>query len=119
MLDAIKKTLLAGIGASVVTAEMLEKSLNELVEKGKISTDDAKEMAGKIIDDSKLEYEDARQSVEGWFEEMIEKAGLVKKSKLDSMGKRMDELEAELKKVKGKAKDKAKVKVKKSKTSTS
>jgi len=100
MLDTLKKTLLAGIGATVVTAEMLEKSLNDLVEKGKISKDEAKELAGKIVDDSKQEYEEARKTIDGWFEEMIEKAGLVRKSKLDSMNKRMDELEAELQKVK-------------------
>ena len=100
MLETIKKTVLAGIGATVVTVETLEKSLNELVEKGKISKDEAKDLAGKIIDDSKKEYEDAKTTVEGWFEEMIEKAGLVKKSKLDAMNTRMDELEAELRKVK-------------------
>jgi len=100
MLDAIKKTVLAGIGATVVTVEMLEESLNELVEKGKISTDDAKEMAEKIIGNGKKEYEDARVQVEGWFEEMINKAGLVKKSRLKAMENRLDELEAELHKVK-------------------
>jgi len=102
MLEAVKKTLLAGIGATVVTVEMLEKSLNDLVEKGKISTDEAKDMASKIIDDSKSEYDEARKTVEGWFEDMIEKAGLVKKSKLEAMSKRLDELEAELSKVKSK-----------------
>lgn len=100
MIDVIKKSLLAGIGATVVTAEMLEKSLNEWVEKGKISTDEAKELAEQILEDSRKEYQQARQQVEGWFEENIEKAGLVRKSRLESMEKRLNELEAELQKLK-------------------
>lgn len=100
MLEAIRKTLLAGIGATVLTAEMLEKTLNEWVEKGKISADEAKELAEQILEDSRKEYGDARQQLESWFEDNIEKAGLVKKSRLVSMEKRLDELEAELQKLK-------------------
>ena len=38
MLDILKKTILAGIGATVTTKERVESVLEDLVEKGKIST---------------------------------------------------------------------------------
>ena len=53
MIETIKKTVLAGIGAAAVTTEKAEKALNELVEKGKLSANDAKEAAKKIADEGK------------------------------------------------------------------
>jgi polyhydroxyalkanoate synthesis regulator phasin len=47
MIDVIKKTLLAGVGAAVVTKEKAEAALEDFVRQGKVSSADARIMAEK------------------------------------------------------------------------
>lgn len=42
MLETLKKTIFAGVGATVLSADAVKNTLEELVKKGKISADDAK-----------------------------------------------------------------------------
>ena len=94
MLDIIKKTILAGVGATVTTKEKVECVLNDLVEKGKISSEEAKQMADKIVADGRREFEDAKESLGASFEEMLHKANLVTRSELDALEERVSKLES-------------------------
>jgi len=58
MIDTIKKTLLAGLGAAVVTSEKVQAGLEDFVKQGKISAADARAMAEKIAGEGKREFED-------------------------------------------------------------
>ncbi|HVU25717.1 MAG TPA: hypothetical protein VHE13_16420 [Opitutus sp.] len=57
MVDIIKKTLLAGVGAIVITKEKVETTLNELVKQGRISAAEARQMADKIAEQGRQEFE--------------------------------------------------------------
>jgi polyhydroxyalkanoate synthesis regulator phasin len=57
MIDAIKKTLLAGVGAAVVTKDKVEAALGDYVKQGKVSSAEARAMAEKIAADGKKEFE--------------------------------------------------------------
>jgi polyhydroxyalkanoate synthesis regulator phasin len=57
MMDAIKKTLLAGVGAAVITKEKVEAALDEFVKQGKVSSSEARAMAEKIAADGRREFE--------------------------------------------------------------
>ena len=57
MIDAIKKTLLAGVGAAVITKEKVEASLGDWVKQGKISAADARQAAEKIAEQGRQEFE--------------------------------------------------------------
>jgi polyhydroxyalkanoate synthesis regulator phasin len=57
MMDVIKKTLLAGVGAAVITKEKVEAALDEFVKQGKVSSTEAREMAEKIAADGRREFE--------------------------------------------------------------
>ena len=57
MMDVIKRTLLAGVGAAVITKEKVEAALGEFVEKGKVSSAEAREMADKIAEQGRREFE--------------------------------------------------------------
>ena len=61
MLETIKKTLLAGIGAAVITTEKVQDSLEDYVRQGKIKAEDAKIIAEKIAERGKREFEDLSQ----------------------------------------------------------
>lgn len=75
MIDAIKKVMLAGVGAAAISTEKAEKALNELVEKGKISANDARETAKKIADEGKKEFDDASRTLEERFDAILRKLG--------------------------------------------
>lgn len=100
MLETLKKTIYAGIGATVVTAERIETALQDLVEKGKLSAEEARETAEKISKESKKEFEEAQTSLKSMFEELLEKASVARKKDLDSMRKRLDALDKKISELK-------------------
>ena len=59
MIDSIKKTILAGVGAAVVTKDKVQAGLEDFVRQGKISAADAQAMAEKIARDGRREFENA------------------------------------------------------------
>lgn len=95
MMDLIKKSMLAGIGAAVVTKEMAQKTLDEWVEKGKVSSDEAKEMANKIVEQGREEYDKARSDLGKMFDEAMARAHVVTRRELAALEARVAALEAE------------------------
>lgn len=57
MIDSIKKTLLAGVGAAVITKDKVEAALGEWVRQGKVSAAEAREVADKIAEQGRREFE--------------------------------------------------------------
>jgi polyhydroxyalkanoate synthesis regulator phasin len=57
MIDLIKKSLMAGIGAAVVTKEIVEEALEDFVRQGKVSAADAAIMAEKIAEQGRREFD--------------------------------------------------------------
>lgn len=96
MIDSIKKAMLAGVGAAVLTKDKVEEALGELVEKGKISANDAKETARKISDDGKQEFESASATLQEKFDELLSKMGQKNSERIDSLETKVSELEARL-----------------------
>jgi len=94
MIDFIKKGMLASVGAAVVTKESAEQALNELVEKGKISTTDAREAADRIVEQGREEFEKTRGEMESWFEDMLHRASVATKSDVARLDERLTKLEA-------------------------
>ncbi len=58
MIDLIKKTLLAGVGAAIVTKEKAEQVLQDYVQQGKVSAADARAMAERIAEQGRKEFDD-------------------------------------------------------------
>ncbi|MGH7997430.1 MAG: phasin family protein [Opitutaceae bacterium] len=58
MIDLIKKTMLAGVGAAVVTKDKVEQALEEFVKQGKISGKDARLVAEKIAEQGRKEFDE-------------------------------------------------------------
>jgi polyhydroxyalkanoate synthesis regulator phasin len=96
MIDAIKKAMLAGVGAAVLTAEKVEEALSEWVEKGKLSADEAKAMAARIAEQGKVEFEKTSRDVQQAVKELLEKAGVGQKDRIDALEKRLLALEIEV-----------------------
>jgi polyhydroxyalkanoate synthesis regulator phasin len=71
MLELLKKTVFAGIGAAVTTKERVETMLQELVEQGKLTQEEAARMADKIAKDGKEEFERTKQEISDNFSRMF------------------------------------------------
>lgn len=102
MIDAIKKVMLAGVGAAAISTEKAEKALNELVEKGKLSASDAREAAKKLADDGKQEFEEASKSLESRFDAMLEKLGRGQSERIEGLETKLAAVEARLAELEGK-----------------
>jgi polyhydroxyalkanoate synthesis regulator phasin len=96
MIDAIKKTLLAGVGAAVITKDKVEAALSELVRQGKISTDDARIMAEKIADQGRQEFDELSHRLGEKFRELTNRPDSQAQARIDSLEARIRELEARL-----------------------
>lgn len=99
MLDTIKKTILTGIGAAVVTREKVQGAFDDLVAQGKVTAADAKTLAEKISADGKREFESASDKVSHEVHHLLNKSAEVTQ-------KRLSELEARLKAIEAKGRAK-------------
>lgn len=96
MIDLIKKTLLAGIGATVVTKEKIEAALQDLVKQGKVSTDEAKTLAAKLAEDGRKEWETTSQDLSERIRELLAKADYARKSEVTALAQRIQALEEKI-----------------------
>lgn len=93
MFDLVKKAMFAGVGAAVVTKEKVEKSLQEMVDKGKMSADEAREMTRKIIEAGEKETEEARNEATRLFTDLLNRAQVVTADQIEALEKRVRDLE--------------------------
>jgi len=93
MFDIVKKAMFAGVGAAVVTKEKVESTLQDLVEKGKLSADEAKQMTEKIIAEGEKETEQAKNEASRLFTDLLNRAQVVTQDQLTALEKRVRDLE--------------------------
>jgi polyhydroxyalkanoate synthesis regulator phasin len=96
MIDLIKKSLLAGVGAAVVTKEKVEEALNEFVREGKVTTSDARTMAEKIAEQGRREFDEFCAKIAGKLRDTTARADESALSRLTALEQRVKVLEAKL-----------------------
>ena len=94
--DLFKKFLYTGVGIVSTTAETLQKSVDEWIDKGSISKDEGK----KIIEDFISEAGYKKEAYEGKVMDFVEKAkskiDLPSREEIESLNARIADLEAKL-----------------------
>jgi polyhydroxyalkanoate synthesis regulator phasin len=96
MIDLIKKTLLAGVGAAVVTKEKVEETLNDYVRQGKVKADDARIIADKIAEQGRKEFEDVSRTLAAKLADVVSKGGENSDARVAALEQRIRDLEAKL-----------------------
>lgn len=96
MIDLIKKSILAGVGAAVVTKEKIEEALDEFVRQGKVNAADAKIIADKILEQGRREWEEASARLNAKFKEFASRSDDAAKARIDDLEKRVRVLEEKL-----------------------
>jgi polyhydroxyalkanoate synthesis regulator phasin len=96
MIDLIKKTLLAGVGATIITKEKVEAALQDYIRQGKVSAGDARIMAETIAEQGRKEFETMSAELAARFREAAEKADFTHKKRIEALEVRVQKLEAAL-----------------------
>ncbi len=96
MESIIKKVLYTGVGIVAATTERLQSSIDELVEKGKLSEEEGK----KVVDDVVKNAETQRPNIEGRFKKIVdaafEKMNLPQNDAFAKLEKRIKSLEVKV-----------------------
>jgi len=90
--ENLKKYFYSGVGLAAHTAEVVQKSVNELVKKGKVSEADGKKIVGEAI----KKVEARRPEIEAKYNEAVHKFVKVTSSEVTKLQKRIEKLESQL-----------------------
>ena len=90
--ENLKKYFYSGVGLAAHTAEIVQKSVNELVKKGKVSEADGKKIVGEAI----KKVEARRPEIEAKYNEAVHKFVKVTSSEVSKLQKRIEKLEGQL-----------------------
>jgi len=93
MFESIRKAALAGIGASAVTLDVVESALGYLVRRGKITAEEARGAAKRIVEESRNQSEGARHEMKQRLSEAFGKANLVTLDRVQILEERLKALE--------------------------
>lgn len=93
MIDSLKKTLLAGIGAAVVTKEKAEAALGDFVKQGKVTAADAKKMAEKLAADGREEFDQASEQLGTKLKELLARINGETEARIKALEARVTALE--------------------------
>lgn len=96
MEDLIKNLFYAGAGLAVTAKENLEKEVNSLIEKGKISDSEGKKVIENFFEQTETRKKEFEEKLTKVTEEVASKLNYVRKSEVDSLMKRVEELEMKL-----------------------
>ena len=94
MIEALKKTILAGLGAAVITKDKVQASLEDLVRQGKITAAEARAAAEKIADESRNEFEQASGRIGDKLRDLFSAAESSHEIRIEALEKRVAALEA-------------------------
>ncbi len=96
MIDLLKKTLLAGVGAAVITKEKIETTLDDLVRQGKVNAQDARIMADKIAEQGRREFDELSQDLSQRISQLVNKSASGADARITALEERIKVLEAKL-----------------------
>jgi len=92
LLDAVRKVLLAGIGAVALAQEEIEDFVNKLVERGEIAEKDGKKLVREVMAKRKKEAEKAEDEFSKQVEEILDRMNVPTKADIDSLGEKITSL---------------------------
>ena len=88
-LSGVRRVLMAGVGAMVLTQEQIEDFVNKLVERGEIADGDARNLLSDVLERRKSILQDGTKKAEEEYEKRIEgllsRMNIPTKSEIDSL----------------------------------
>ena len=103
MIDLLKKTLLAGVGAAALTREKVERLVDELVKKGEIASKEGPKLVKDLLQESQKAKKELEERVEEATQKALKKLRLATRAEVEELKAKLEELEGKIGKTEGKA----------------
>lgn len=100
MSDFFEKAYMAGLGAWSVTKEKAKEIVDDLVEKGKITADEAPKILKEVVAKAEESKKALEERVEKGVENTVNKLNLANKSDVQRVEEKLDQILKELQKKK-------------------
>jgi len=94
MLDSIHKMFLAGVGLAAMTKDKIDEHIKELVEKGRLTEKEGREIAEDMLKKSKQAKEDLEKQVEKLVQQTLDTLNVASKEDIEKLTARIEKLEA-------------------------
>ncbi len=96
MEDLFKTFLYTGVGIVSETADKLQSSVNNLVEKGKINEQEGEKVVNHLFEDANAKRQELETNVRDFVQKGLEQFNWVSKAEVEALNARIAELEAKL-----------------------
>ena len=96
MIDLLKKTLLAGVGAAVITKDKIEGALDDFVRQGKVNAQDARIIADKIAEQGRREFDELASDLSERISGVVNRSSSEANARITALEERVRLLEAKL-----------------------
>ncbi|WP_135606622.1 phasin family protein [Methanococcoides sp. NM1] len=97
MIDTMKKLGLFGLGLYAITEEKIDEMVKELVENGEFNKEEGKKFVEDLIEKRRQQQEDLEDKISSKVQEVFGKADLATKEEMESLHKKIEDLEELLK----------------------
>jgi polyhydroxyalkanoate synthesis regulator phasin len=96
MVDQLKKALLAGLGSAAYTYEKASKIIDEMVEKGKLTVEDGKELSQELKKNIAEKSEKFKPVTKDEITELLGNVNFVTRDEIEDIKNRLSKLEEKL-----------------------
>jgi polyhydroxyalkanoate synthesis regulator phasin len=99
MLELMKKGLMAGIGAVVLTTEKVQETIRKLVEEGKLSTEEGEKLAQDLVKTGERQWEEITSAIAEKTKKWSDSVEVVKREEFEQLKARVESLDQRLTKI--------------------
>ncbi len=99
MIESIRRLGLLGIGAVAITEEKVKQVVNELVEKGEMSTEEGKTLVRELLTEKKKQAQELEEKISGDVQNAIGKSKIASKDDVSRLEDKITELEKTIQKL--------------------
>lgn len=96
MEDILKRFLYTGVGLAALTAEKLQESVDELVNKNKLSETEGKKILDDFFNSTEARREEFESKLKESAEQVLDRISLPTKVEVEELQQRVEQLEAEV-----------------------
>lgn len=96
MLDVIRATVLAGLGAGVITKEKAEEAVNRLVRQGRLTADEGRQLVKDLLESGSQQWEAVQAGFSETLRKALESADIARAKDLAEVGQRLKQVEQRL-----------------------
>jgi len=93
MSDMFRKMGLFGIGVISLTQEKVEEFSQEMIKKGELSREEGKKFVREVLSEREKQIQDLEEKINERVKESFEKSGVVMKSDITALEKKIEKLE--------------------------